>query len=83
MPHKIAGYGFATDRETGKVTDEHDSAQCCHCGHHFRVVRGSGKTRGYCQACNGVTCGAQDCFYHFPWEKRLDLYEKGKLIVLR
>lgn len=82
-PRKVAGYGISIDRETGKTVDEHDSMQCCHCGHHFRVVPGSGKTRGFCMLCDGVTCGAPDCFEHFPFEKKLDLYEKGKLLVLR
>jgi len=90
MPHKIAGYGVAIDRETGKTVDEHDSMQCCHCGHHFRVRPGSGKTRGFCLLCGGVTCGAQGCYDHWRndgrsnnFNQQLDDYEAGKLIVLK
>lgn len=79
---KIAGYGIAVDRETGKTVDEHDCHQCCHCGGQFRVVPGSGKTRGFCLLCGQVTCGAQKCLEHFPFKKKLDLYEEGKLILL-
>jgi hypothetical protein len=40
---------------------EADTLQCVHCGKHWVVVRGSGRRRGFCMRCNGVTCGAHDC----------------------
>lgn len=52
---------------------------CCHCGNHFNVIKGSGRVRGYCSLCNHVTCGAIACMAHFPFEKKLDLVEKGKI----
>jgi hypothetical protein len=60
-----------------------DTLQCCHCGHHWIPVKGSGRTRGFCTKCNGVTCGRPECMECVPYEKRLDLYEKGKLKILK
>jgi hypothetical protein len=56
--------------------------QCCHCGNHFVTVKGSGIIRGYCYACSDVTCGAVACMTHYPFEKKLDDIESGKLIIL-
>lgn len=41
--------------------EEHDTLQCVHCMKHWRVIRGSGRRRGWCGNCGGPTCGAQDC----------------------
>lgn len=70
------GYSISTGN---KGTIEHDTQMCVHCGQHFDVVPGSGKVRGYCMMCNGVTCGNHACLEHFPLERRMDLYEKGRL----
>lgn len=51
--------------------------QCCHGGEHFVSVRGSGNKRGWCMNCNAMTCGAPACDPCLPFEKRLDLFEKG------
>lgn len=56
-----------------------DTKQCVHCGCHFVMVKGSGKVRGWCPTCLGITCGRRECDPCLPFEKRLDLYEKGKL----
>ena len=57
-----------------------DTAQCCHCGAHFVVVRGSGKKRGFCFGkCKGPTCGRPECDPCVPFESRIDLYEKRKI----
>jgi hypothetical protein len=55
-----------------------DTMQCCHCGGHFVVVKGSGTKRGFCLACGKVTCGAPACDEHIPFEKKLDQFERGK-----
>lgn len=52
-----------------------DTVQCVHCGGHFVMVRGSGRTRGWCANCNGIFCGP-GCSTCLPIEKRLDLREK-------
>lgn len=57
--------------------------QCVHCQQHFISVRGSGALRGFCRNCMGDTCGAPKCDRCLPAEKKLDLYESGKLSVLR
>ena len=56
-----------------------DTKRCCHCGCHFTMVKGSGKTRGYCMECGDVTCGRSRCDSCLPFQKRLDLYEKGQI----
>jgi len=55
--------------------------QCRHCGAHF-IYR---KTDRYvCVNCGGDICGQRQCVEHcMAIEKKLDLYEKGKLGVLR
>jgi hypothetical protein len=42
-------------------TIEADTLQCVHCGGHWVVRPGSGRRRGYCMRCSGVTCGAEPC----------------------
>lgn len=51
--------------------------QCVHCGGHFTMVKGSGRTRGWCLRCQGVTCGHADCDPCIPFEARLD-HAEGK-----
>lgn len=57
--------------------------QCPHCSTHFISRKGSGIKRSYCFLCTAVTCGSPQCIDHFPFEKKLDMYEKGLLKVLR
>jgi hypothetical protein len=60
-----------------------DTLQCPHCQAHFQVVPGSGRRRGFCMRCNAPHCGAKECFTCVPFEKKLELYEKGKIRDLR
>jgi hypothetical protein len=79
---RVAGYNVLIDRESDKVLAEFESARCGHCGGHFRIVPGSGRTRGWCSAC-GVTCGAAACATHVEhWEQRLDRIEAADRIIL-
>lgn len=55
---------------------------CAHCGTHFLSVRGSGQERGFCTNCMGDTCGDKTCDPCVPYEKRIELYEKGKISKL-
>jgi len=59
-----------------------DTMQCCHCGAHFIMVHGSGKTRGWCMNCGDLTCGKPRCNPCLPFEKRMTLYEKGLIDTL-
>lgn len=56
--------------------------QCCHCGNHFLSVQGSGIRRGFCTRCMAMTCGNHACDCCMPFEKKLDLFEKGKIFTL-
>lgn len=60
-----------------------DTLRCCHCGKIWIPIVGSGKKRGFCLKCNKVTCGAESCNTCYPFEKKLDDYEKGKLKILK
>ena len=60
-----------------------DTVQCVHCNGHFIVFKGSGRQRPYCANCGGWECGKPECFSCAAFEKKLDLYEKGLLAVLR
>ena len=59
-----------------------DTKQCCHCGMHFVMVKGSGKLRGWCTKCHHVTCGAIGCCKCVPFEEKLDLMEKGLINIV-
>ena len=59
-----------------------DLLHCCHCQYAWRVEPGSGKRRGYCLKCNQVTCGGETCGECMPFEKKLALYEAGKISSL-
>lgn len=56
--------------------------QCPHCNAHFISVAGSGQLRGFCTNCNAKTCGRYECCRCVAFEKRLELYEAGKLPAL-
>lgn len=57
-----------------KPLAEIKTLQCVHCGSHFPVQPGSGKTRGFCLNCNGPVCGPS-CAECVPIEKWLELME--------
>lgn len=60
-----------------------DTLTCAHCGYTWIPIKGSGKIRGWCTHCNKVTCGRPECMECLPMEKRIDLYEKGKIKTLK
>lgn len=60
-----------------------DTTSCAHCGHHWIPIKGSGITRGWCHNCNGPLCGCQECFECMDFRKRMDLYEKQQIKILR
>lgn len=61
---------------------QRDTLQCCHCQAIWIVSPGSGRRRGFCTKCNQVTCGAGTCGHCLPFEKKLELYEAGKITSL-
>ena|SRR3990167_308897 len=55
--------------------------QCVHCNGHF--VRRKNRGDYFCLKCAGVVCGGYRCVQECtPFEKKLDLYESGKLSSL-
>lgn len=60
-----------------------DTLRCCHCQRSWIVAPGSGRKRGFCTKCAGPTCGSHDCQTCLPAEKRIELYEQGKIQILR
>lgn len=66
---------------TGRGEVQRSTHQCAHCGNHFVSVKGSGIQRGYCMLCHRVTCGTKKCLDHFPFQKKLDLIESGKILL--
>ncbi len=71
-PH---GY-ILEERDDGRIT-EHDAMQCVHCQRTWKFRPGSGRQRGWCQRCMGVTCGAVGCMTCLHFEKRVELMERG------
>lgn len=61
---------------------QYDCLQCAHCQFTWVVSPGSGRRRGFCLKCNQVTCGAKGCEECIPIEKRITLYEAGKIASL-
>lgn len=75
MP-KVSGLVFLDGQEVA------ETRQCVHCGRQWIWEKGSGKVRGWCMNCSGITCGNERCDECIPYEKKLDLYEKGKISSL-
>ncbi len=75
-PLKEAGYIQITGLD-GNVTERH-TLQCVHCGMHWVPEPGSGRVRGFCLRCHGVTCGKPVCDVCLPYEARIELMEGTK-----
>lgn len=66
---KPSGHFFMDGEEVA------DTLQCCHCNAHIAFTGDS--SVGMCRGCMKPTCGKPRCEERcFPFEKRLDLYEK-------
>lgn len=75
---KPSGYILADGEEIAQTR------QCGHCNRHIISVKGSGITRGWCMKCDNWLCGAPACVDKcYPFEKKMEDYEKGKIGVLR
>ena len=78
MPHRRGnGVLISTPLDSDRVTVQ-DTAQCCHCGRNWVVKPGSGRKRGLCLRCNGITCGSARCDACVPLEQRLENVESGR-----
>jgi len=76
---KVSGYVIITHPD---YKHELETRQCVHCGKHWVYQPGSGRKRGFCLACHGITCGSRVCDEHIPFEKKVEDYEKGKRLIL-
>lgn len=54
-----------------------DLVQCIHCQRVWLWQPGSGRKRGFCTNCNGITCGCKRCDTCVHAEKQLELMEAG------
>lgn len=64
---------------SGKMLFESDLQQCVHCQYTWKYKPGSGILRGFCQKCNGVTCGRTACDTCYPkeqWVEDLEAVER-------
>ena len=48
-----------------------DLVQCVHCQQVFPYVRNSGRDRGWCPNCKGITCGRKHCDPCVHWMQML------------
>lgn len=59
MSDKAAGLITILDGHGGKK--EQEFLMCVHCQFMWVPVKGSGRKRGFCLKCNGVTCNTEAC----------------------
>ena len=64
--------GYILDGETVIA----ETLQCCHCGMHWVIQRGSGIERGFCLKCMGVSCGGAPCWECHPYERQIEDMEE-------
>lgn len=77
-----AGLITVVDPGMDRPLSETPTMQCVHCGRHFAVCPGSGKTRGWCMRCNGPICGP-GCAACVPMEQQLANLERGRPLDFR
>ena len=76
-----AGYIVVSD-PSGKIQDG-ETLQCVHCGMHWIYEPGSGRERGWCGRCMGVTCGSQRCCICVPYEAQIEIMEGANTPMAR
>lgn len=77
VPRRAAGHLETTHLDDDKG-DVFDTLQCAHCGAHWVPIPGSGRARGFCLSCDGVTCGQRPCETRcVPYEKMIEDAERG------
>lgn len=57
---RMRGTLISTPIDSDKVV-QRDCVQCVHCSRVWLWEPGSGRRRGYCLRCNGITCGRPLC----------------------
>lgn len=56
---------------------ERQTVQCVHCGRVWLWQPGSGRVRGFCTRCNGITCGSHACDVCVPLLQLVENLEAG------
>jgi len=69
---KSKGFEIITGESS---VEEYETICCVHCRHHWRLIPGSGKNRGWCNHCFGPTCGAKQCDTCVPYMKMIEQCE--------
>ena len=73
---------YETGELTGKTIFEGYLRQCTHCQYTWTYKPGSGVLRGFCNRCNGWTCGRFQCQTCYHKEKRIEDRETtGKILA--
>lgn len=72
---KAHGYEFVDGIEVRATL------QCPHCGNHFKSVKGSGVTRGWCSAHWAITCGRAECRTCIDFREKLGLEQSHELMT--
>ena len=85
-PENFYADAISTHRRHGSIVvdgkEVASTLQCVHCNGHFVNRRNRGDW--VCLRCGGVVCGNRACVIEcMAFEKKLDLYESGKLTSLR
>lgn len=79
--HSRCGVFTETPYDGGPVKTR-DIVYCHHCGYHWVWEPGSGRVRGYCALCHGLTCGRRWCreHAHCHWLQQIENMEQGRPI---
>lgn len=74
---RASGIGIIQYVDGGREI-QHDTVRCVHCGYTWVYEPGSGRTRGWCGRCQGITCARPCCENRgcIPMERELEFLEK-------
>lgn len=71
-------HGHCTEIGPWGEIKTHDFICCCHCKKLWEVVRGSGRSRGWCYKCSAPTCSLLCAVTCLPYEAQLENIEAGR-----
>jgi len=72
MP-RFRAFGYNRVTLDGKVTEESDTLQCCHCNHTMFI--NPLKPTHWCSLCDWEHCSKPECFDCTPFMKKLEREE--------
>jgi hypothetical protein len=82
--HSLSGLLISVPKDGGPTITQ-ETVTCKHCSYTWVFKPGSGRRRGFCMRCNGITCGRPECNAHgcVPFEQQLENIEAGRPIGYR